>query len=155
MGWLADTERQWLAARERDAQIETHATEIYEALWAEVLARVNEAKATISRFAGLTTNGRQLAHVVSFPMDMSTNAVAPPRSIEIALHKTEHQIVVEGPGIEICFEIGICKDNAVCLKLDGDKISYERAAQQVLTAFLYPGLEPVSRTGLRSMPLPI
>lgn len=142
MTWINETEIRWLAARDRDARIEEHATDIYEALWAQVMRDLNDVK-SIERFAGLTTNGRQLAHIISFPVDASPSILSMPRSLQITLEKDEHRIVATGqhPELEIVFEIGVCEsDGAVCLMVDGKKISYEDASRRALTAFLYPGL---------------
>lgn len=139
--WITDSEKRWLKERERDARVEAGATAIYEDLWKEVLSNVNEVKSTVERFSGLTTNGLQLAHIISFPVDQSSDGIGAPPAIEIRLIKDEHQIVVSGNIDAIYFDIDICtRGGEVCLKLDEKKISYEEASRRVLTAFLYPGL---------------
>jgi hypothetical protein len=146
MTWIDDAEKRWLAERERDARIEEQATKIYEELWRQVLADVNTAK-SIDRFAGLSTNGRPLAHIISFPVDQSSDDIGVPRSVEIELRKGDHQIVAsihQGSGSIILFDIDICKaDGGACLRLGGKDISYDDASRHILTAFLYPGLKPI------------
>ena len=149
MGWIDDPEKRWLTARERDAKIAAHATGIYEALWAEVLNDVNNAKESIARFSGLTTNGHQLAHIISFPMDHSSAGIAVPPGVSITLLKREQQIGASVRGADseddLRFVIDVCNsDGAVCLKMDGRKISYEEASRRILTVFLYPGLPYVA-----------
>jgi hypothetical protein len=151
VSWIDDTEKQWRAGHDRAARIEEQATDIYEALWAEVLRTLNSAKSSVERFADITTNGRQLAHVISFPED--TRDPVPPRYVQIELQKSEHRIVTSGQPNEtdlvIRFDIDICKsDGGACLKFEGNKVSYEKAARRILTALLYPGL-PYAETGTK------
>lgn len=144
MGWIVETEKKWQAALQRSTRIEAEATKIYEDLWDKILGDVKEARA-IERFAGLTAhNGRQIGHVVSFPVDESSQAIGPPRRVEIALLESEHLIVASGDDVDIRFDIDLCgKPESPCLKLDGTEVSYEAASRHVLTAFLYPGFDPL------------
>ncbi|MDP9194672.1 MAG: hypothetical protein M3P06_23490 [Acidobacteriota bacterium] len=143
MKWIAEIEKRWQDARKRDPVIEEQATRIYDALWKKIFDGVTDAR-SVDRFSGLMTNGRPLAHVISFPADESPQA----RGIEIALLESEHLILASGLGgaeIDIRFDLDVCEDNSVCLMSDGERISYENAAILVLTAFLYPGLKPLKR----------
>jgi hypothetical protein len=143
VSWIDDAEKRWRAGHDRAARIEEHATSLYEALWAEVLRTLNGVKSSVERFADITTNGKQLAHVISFPED--ARYPVPPRSVQIELQKSEHRIVTSGRPNEsdlvIRFDIDICNaDDSVCLKFEGKEVSYEEASRRILTALLYPGM---------------
>jgi hypothetical protein len=138
MGWIDDAEKHQQALAKRNAEIEQHATAIYESLWKEVKKDVDEMRRKAERFAGLITNGQELARSISYP---PSNRF--PWSVTISLFKERHQIQASGitPPKKVTFSIDVCADGFVCIKLDGDRVSPERASQVILYAFFYPELE--------------
>lgn len=145
MEWLEEADAQAKAIRDRLMQIVEHEGEIYEALWSELKAHIEAARA--KSFPQLFTNGEPLSRVIGLPQSPVPPAMsASPKTIKIQLVKIIHSICIYGPGKSqhpsLKLQVDVCDDGVVCLTLDGMQISLKNAAIAILRPFLYPELNP-------------
>jgi hypothetical protein len=131
VNWIDDAERETQASIERLRLITEHQEEVYEALWQEVKAQIEDAK-RIERFKVLFTNGGQLSRVVRLPVQGGT------REISFELNKHDNRIITKRSGDHyVYFDIDVCDDGIVCLKLNEKPVTLKDAAQAALRPFLF------------------
>jgi hypothetical protein len=129
MSWLDDrlAEQQAFRAR-REAMLEA-APQLYDALWEQISAHVQEAK---EKGVKVTTNGAAYNRVVKAPYN---------RAMKVHLGNDRQRIEITGLGpMVICLNLDVHPDGIVGLILEDSPISVADAAIQILDRFLFPEL---------------
>jgi len=129
---LADLEEH----KRRLALIKQNAPAIYQQVWDEVVQHIREAKA---KGWPVDTNGEPRKRAVMLQKQNKSGDWL----LQVILADGKERIRVKGDlGIDFHFELDICEDGVVCLKLDGSRIHVEDAAIAILDPFLFPQLQP-------------
>lgn len=128
---LADLES-W---KKRNATIRERASEIYEALWKEILGHLDDAK---EKDFLVSTNGALRKRVIRLEKQ---NKSGQHFEVEVILVDTKDRIRATGDRVNLSLDLDICPDGVVCLKLAGTPISIEDAAISILDPFLFPQLQ--------------
>ena len=140
MSWLDERIAEANTLAMRSALIEEHATAVYESLWSEIKAKIEEAKT--KGFSGLMTNGRPTARKIILPdvVPALGRTLSAPREIMVELRKSEQSVVTTGAK-QLSFVLDVCEDGVVCLKFGENSVTVERAAELIITPLLFPELQ--------------
>ena len=155
MSWIdedaAEFQRQRESAAElaaRNSQIASCAEKIYNELWKEVVARIDEAKSKGNWHAGnLLTNGdpyerRIFNHQIIVPQPVKAGAASSsPKYVVIKLAADHLKIEVTGlPKTPIYFLLDVCEDGVVLPKYEGECKTIQESAKLILRPVLFPEL---------------
>lgn len=141
MGWLEKRITEAQALKQRDALIRSSAPAIYRSLWTELTLIVEDAK---NRSFPIFTNGEAHSRLIKLSQDPPTggDGIGRPKELRIVLEKDRQRIVASGAGVKVILDLDVCSDGVVCLKLGGDQIHLEDAAEKIMDPFLFPELQP-------------
>jgi hypothetical protein len=131
MSWLDGKIAQAKEAKAAQFDLDENAPKLYEALWRELSALVNEAN---TKGFGLDKSGS--GHDLSIEV-LSSEFSERGRTARLALAPDQRKIVASG-SVSFSFEITFCDGRIVCLQLDDAQISAREAAQKIMEALLFP-----------------
>src|ERR1700680_3831543 len=133
MNWVNDRLEQRRKAEQKRIAIGSYVEVIYNDLWNEILARIDDAKA-----AGFTlfTNGSPFERIVRLSVMTGGN----PKELKITLDRQKQRISVSGlPSHVIEFlPMDLREDGVVCLKHKDQEILNPDAAKLVPDPFFFP-----------------
>ena len=130
MEWVERRYQQYVDERRDWGNVCQHAEEIYEGLWEEIVKVANDP--TIA-FTKIVTNGLPQHRTVALGK----------RILKIDLAEDKHSIIASPPDSpEILLAVTVCPDGVVCLKHDGERVTYSQAAQKIMEPFIFGGESP-------------
>lgn len=129
MSWLDDRLSEQEAFRARHDAIVESASKIYDALWEQISAFVQEAK---GKGVKVATNGAAYDRVIqTFQRS----------DIHVRLAEDKLHIAVLGMEPKLRFDLDVRPDGVVCLVFEDNQLSITEAAIKILDAFLFPNLQ--------------
>ena len=138
MTWIDRRLAEKEAARVRHLSIDQASERIYAELWQAVGKCVDEAN---NKGFTLERNGSPHERTVVLLIPPSAGRRhSPParRELTLVLKRSSEEIVVKGLSAPPKLTLDLCPDNVACLKLDGNQVNYDDAAQAILNPFLFP-----------------
>src|SRR5580700_6327353 len=146
MTWIDKRLAEKEAARVRHLSIDQSAERIYAELWQAIGRCVDEAN---NKGFTLERNGspHERSVVRLIPPSAGRRHSSPTRKeLSLVLKRASEEIVVNGLLAPPKLTLDLCPDNVACLKLDGNQVNYDEAAQAVLDPFLFPPLSGEAET---------
>lgn len=140
MTWIDDDyeelKRQRQAAAElsaRESEIAGHADKIYEDLWTELVARIDEARTKRVAESSLLTNGSSYDRkVIAGKLNIQ------PSHYILKLAQNRQSITFTGPDTNIILPLDMGEDEVVRIRHDGECKTIRDVARSLLRPLIFP-----------------
>ena len=140
MSWIDDDLDKLKKLRLRNNTVKNGAEGIFNDLWDGIVDLTKEAT---TKGLFVKTNGSPYERVVwASPCPNFQDK----GELKITLHREREEISACGPDESIVLSIDMCDDGVVCLKYKGKRVRIEEASRLILEPFLFPELQPQSKS---------
>jgi hypothetical protein len=136
MSWI--DERMAESSDAGQSVIAEEAEKVYETFWKEITEFADEAKAKGFMIKPNGSPYERAMRLFRNPHDQRSS-----EELRLALAADKKTIIGTTPNSpQFRFDLGICEDGIVCLKIDGEKIPIRKAAMKIVDRWLFPDLPP-------------